>query len=81
MDNKVIALTFAKSKGFISVDFQENWNGFDVYVAQPAGDISIIGYPFLILVKDGVARENDTSELSSLMHFSNVSSDYTEELI
>lgn len=81
MSNQELALTFAKSKGFISVDFQKKWNGFDVYIAQPDGDILIIGYPVFILVKDGVARENETSELYSIMNFSKVSSDATEDLI
>lgn len=81
MNNNQIALTFAKSKGFVSVDFQEKWNGFDVYIAQPDGDILVVGYPFFILVKDGIARENETAELWSIMHFSEVSSDFTEELV
>ncbi|WP_234111482.1 hypothetical protein [Chryseobacterium sp. R2A-55] len=79
MENDKIALTFAESKGFISVDFQEKWNGFDVYIAQPE-DMIIIGYPTFILVKDGVARENKTSEIYSLMHFTEVSPDTTESL-
>jgi hypothetical protein len=81
MNNDKIALTFAKSKGFLSVEFQEKWNSFDVYVAQHDGDILAIGYPTFILVKDGIARENKSSELFSIMNFSEVSSDFTEELV
>lgn len=78
MENAEIALLFAKSKGFASVDFQEESNGSDVFIAQPDGNVEIIGYPFFILVKDGIAREYYSSELMQLMHFSEVDKDFTE---
>lgn len=81
MNNADIALKFAQSKGFDSVDFQQSWNGFDVFIAQPSGDILTMGYPFFILVNNSIARENDPSELMQLMNFTEVPSDFTEELI
>ena len=78
MENAEIALLFAKSKGFASVDFQEEINGSDIFIAQPDGNVEIIGYPFFILVKDGIAREYYSSELMQLMHFSEVDKDFTE---
>lgn len=82
METEKIALAFAKTKGFISVDFQENWNGYDVFIGQSSADeILIIGYPFFILVKNGVARDNKPEELFELMKFSNVPLSYTEKLM
>lgn len=78
MENAKIALKFAKSMGFISVEFQEKSNGFDIFIAQPDGNVEIIGYPFFILVKDGIAREYYSSELMQLVHFSEVDKDFTE---
>lgn len=75
-------MAFAKSKGFSSVDFWEEWNGFDVFVANSDGEgIPIIGYPFFILVREGVARESETFEIYPIMQFSEVSSDFSEDLV
>lgn len=82
MSNKDIALKFAKSKGFVSVSFEQEWNGFDVFVAETDSKKTLItGYPFFILVKNGVARENTPSELYSIMGFSEVTSDSAESLV
>lgn len=81
MNNQLIALDYAKAHGFNSVDFQEKWNDYDVFIANiDTNEIAIIGYPFFILVKDGVARENNISELMSLMHLSEVGSNFLESL-
>ena len=80
MENEKIALQFAKENGFVSVDYQEQWNDYDVYIAQPK-EMLIVGYPFFILVKNGIARENKTTELLSLMHFTKANPDTEEKLI
>ena len=81
MNNKDIALEFAKSKGFVSVNFWQKWNGFDVFVANHEDDdILIVGYPFFILVKNDVARENNPSELYDIMGLSEVPTDFAESL-
>ena len=62
------------------MDFQESLHGYDIFIAQPL-ELLIVGYPFFILVKNGLARESKTSELFKLMGFSDVPNLYTEKLI
>lgn len=78
MENEDIALQYAESKGFKAVDFQEEWNGFDVFIAQSEGKPLIVGYPFFILVKDGEARESNATEILELINFSQLPPDFTE---
>lgn len=60
------ALAFAKSEGFASVEYLQEWEGHDLFVATDDKD-SYTGLPNYILVNSDLARWANPSEQRAIL--------------
>lgn len=71
MDKKEV-LKFAVSMGYSKIGKRHIWKGYEVYplsVNVPKGEIAIVGYPLVAMVKNGKIRLSTPEESLEFLDF------------
>ena len=68
MDARI--LDFAIEQGYSGVKKGKDWNGYEVYIPHYSSNkTAYVGYPLVILVKDGEIRMSDLDESIEYLNF------------